>query len=862
MRKTCRSLLASMLLLISGCPHIGSQGGEPRRYRAYEEIPGVTRADMAAVENLLRAKPLLVYGVCESTEAFLREDGSVGGFAGLFGKRLSELFGFEIEYSPVSWEEMQEKVVSGEIDIVSDFTATPERLRKFIMTDAIIQRVVKVFTDANADNLRNTAKTRPVRCAFMKGSTTYSRVADSWDLPFTPIFITDQSVVPGLFTSGEIDAFIEEGTLEAAFDAHDFIRAEEYYPLTYGPISLTTGNSGMAPLIDVIQKYLKNGGYYELTELYNQGYRDYLRHKLFKQLGEEEKEYIQRHSKTGTAILVASEVDNYPTAFYNKAENRFRGMAHDTLNKISELTGLEFLVGNGPGALWTELIGGLEKGEYSLISELLWSGQRKGRFIWSDQPYCRNSYAMLSRAEFPDVNINQILFSKIGLMEGAAHTDVFLEWFPGSAKTAKYYNSNDDAFAALVKGEIDLLMASQNMLLNLTNYQERPGYKANLVFNYSSDSFFGFNKNEKMLCSIVNKALRYANAEEIAAHWQRKVFNYDSKMFRDVLPFAILVVVLLMAALSLAFLLLINNKKINRNLEKIVADRTKELQDAIGIAKDANKAKSDFLARMSHEIRTPLNAIIGLSELEMSNNLPGDTKENLGKIHNSGSNLLDIVNDILDISKIEMENFELNPAIYDISILIAETVHLNTVRIGSKPVIFNLSLDESIPASFRGDEMRIKQILNNLLSNAFKYTEKGRVDLKLEWEVDSAGAWLIFTVSDTGHGIREENIPDLFVEYYRMDSRENRHIEGTGLGLSITKNLVNLMGGDIEVKSEYGKGSAFRVKIRQEIADATPLGCETAMKLRGFHFTDILNKKNLKLVRSPMSYGRVLVVDD
>ena len=413
----------------------------------------------------------------------------------------------------------------------------------------------------------------------------------------------------------------------------------------------------------------------------------------------------------------------------------------------------------------------------------------------------RTSCAMLSKAEYPDIDINQVLFAKVGLMEGAAHTDVFLEWFPNSAKTAKYYKSNGDAFTALVKGEIDLLMASHNMLLNLTNYQEHPGFKANLVFKYSSDSFFGFNKNEEILCSIVNKALRCANAEEITTRWQRKVFDYKSKMLRDVLPFIILFVILLMAALLVVFFFFMKNRQMNKNLERLVADRTKELRDAIEAAKNANKAKDDFLARMSHEIRTPLNAIIGLSEVEMRTDLPKDTHKNLEKIYDSGSNLLGIVNDILDISKIESGNFELFPARYPISNLIGDTVRLNIIRIGCKPVTFNLSLDETIPQSLYGDEMRLKQILNNLLSNAFKYTKEGRVNLELEWERDGGDAWLIFTVSDTGQGIKKENIGKLFSEYYRVDSQENRYIEGTGLGLSITKNLAALMDGGIEVES-------------------------------------------------------------
>ncbi|MDR1979943.1 MAG: response regulator [Synergistaceae bacterium] len=273
-------------------------------------------------------------------------------------------------------------------------------------------------------------------------------------------------------------------------------------------------------------------------------------------------------------------------------------------------------------------------------------------------------------------------------------------------------------------------------------------------------------------------------------------------------------------------------------------------------------SKSSFLARMSHEMRTPLNAVIGLSEVELQNDLPKRMRDNLEKIYNAGTSLLGIVNDILDISKIESGKFELAPVKYNISNLLNDTVQLNIVRIGSKPITFELSVNETIPDNLYGDEMRIKQILNNLLSNAFKYTEKGKVNLKLDWEQHNDGAWLIFTVSDTGPGIRKENIDRLFSEYYKVENLENRYVEGTGLGLSITKNLVEAMGGTITAESEYGKGSVFSVKFRQEIVDATPIGNETAENLRSLRFMENRSAKGKKLVRTRMPYGKVLIVDD
>jgi signal transduction histidine kinase/CheY-like chemotaxis protein/HPt (histidine-containing phosphotransfer) domain-containing protein len=279
-------------------------------------------------------------------------------------------------------------------------------------------------------------------------------------------------------------------------------------------------------------------------------------------------------------------------------------------------------------------------------------------------------------------------------------------------------------------------------------------------------------------------------------------------------------------------------------------------------AEAASRSKSAFLATMSHEIRTPLNAIIGLSEIEIQKDLPRETHEDLEKIYNSGSGLLGIINDILDISKIEAGNFELIPVSYDTPSLINDTVQLNIVRIGSKPITFTLDLDDTLPSRFYGDELRVKQILNNLLSNAFKYTQEGGVSLEIRWEKAEEDAILIFSVRDTGRGIKKEDMDRLFAEYSQFDTKANRKIEGTGLGLSITKKLIQMMKGTIRVESEYGKGSTFTVTLRQKIDDEQPIGKEVVENLAAFRFRDDKRSRGKNLIRFYMPYGRVLVVDD
>jgi signal transduction histidine kinase/CheY-like chemotaxis protein len=279
-------------------------------------------------------------------------------------------------------------------------------------------------------------------------------------------------------------------------------------------------------------------------------------------------------------------------------------------------------------------------------------------------------------------------------------------------------------------------------------------------------------------------------------------------------------------------------------------------------AEAASQSKSAFLATMSHEIRTPLNAIIGLSEIELQKKHSMETRRDMEKIHSSGTSLLGIINDILDISKIEAGSFELVPVDYDLPSVINDTVQLNIVRIGSKQIVFKLEVDETLPVKLFGDELRVKQILNNLLSNAFKYTKEGSVHFKITWERREANAWILFSVRDTGKGIHKDDISKLFSEYQQLDARANRSIEGTGLGLSITKNLVTLMNGTIDAESEYGAGSVFTVQLPQKIVDETPIGAMTARNLEHLRYRETRLSRGLRLTRSYMPYGRVLVVDD
>ena len=836
-----------LAVLLSGCQKVAENKNNGYiKFTSFRDVPGVTKEEIAAIESLQKKQNSFSYGVSLTTESFLKEDNEVGGYTSLLCKWLTEFFNIRFEPQILPAYKTIEKLTNHEIDFLGNFRITHERAEVYYMTDAIAERRYVLMRIPGSRSNAQILQERPLKYAFLKGFSTPESA--NWVASIVNceiLWVKDYEEAYSFLKNEIADAFIGVNVSEVSFTPYGQVIIETFFPLLFSAVSMATAKQELEPIISVMNKAMRNGGRAYMTYLYNQGYQEYLGYKFSRMLTNEEREYIKKYP----VVPVVANYDNYPVCFYNESHHEWQGIFFDLLKKISQLTGISFELVNSDNEDWPVVYEKLKNGDAALIAALVRTKEREKFFIWPETAMQSDYYALISKSDYPDIVFNEILNVKVGLAKDTAYTDMFKQWFPDHNGSIEY-DTMEAAIGALNRGKVDMVMATQRRLLLLTHYKELPGFKANIVFEQPIETIMGFNKNETILCSIIDKALKTIDTKGISDRWMRKTYDYRLKVAEARRPMYIGAIALSLIIISLILVMLNRTRDEGRRLTKLVTEQTATLAAATEEAQNASSAKSRFLANMSHEIRTPMNSIIGFAELAQDGTIPQKTSEYLNKISENSKWLLHIINDILDISKIESGKMTLEHIAFSIHDIFAHCHTLIMPRALEKGLTLFFYAEPSIAKMLLGDPLRLSQALINILSNAVKFTSVGTIKF---WasilSSDANTATIHFEIKDTGIGMESEQISKICKPFMQADDSITRKYGGTGLGLSITMSIIEMMGGKLNVESTPGVGSKFSFDITFDTID---IPAEKQFE----------KKKVFDDLEKPVFEGEVLVCED
>ncbi|MCL2669289.1 MAG: ATP-binding protein, partial [Syntrophaceae bacterium] len=813
-----RLLLFVFLVSMASCAISESGPFTGRSIKTYKDIPRITKEEIATIESLKQSRDHFTYGQMLGAGTFILPDGAYAGFAAKVCAFLSSFFDIEFVLELHGREALRRAVGSKVIDFTVDLTPPAEHIPSYYMTDPIAHRTKRIFTLRNKD-IETEKDLNGLRIGFLGGAAEAGHIKQYYPgLTFHTVTAGSLESAVNMLRSGAIDAFVSEEIIEPGFDQYDFIRSRNIFPLVYRSLSLSTANPDLQPVITALNKYIAAAGADRLSELYREAEDEYARHKLHNSFTKEEKAYLDDLAANNRTVKITIGRDNYPISFFNNSEQAFQGIALDVLSGISRLTGITFeavSTGDIPRLERLEMLKKEERSlEGSLVSKSPYVAEahNDNHFLFSDNPFVSGYYALLSKRDYPNLGIYQVANLKVGAKKDSSFEKIYNALFPDNNNLITY-NTEDDVFSALAADDIDLFMGFSMLQNDLRDYAP---FKINIRFNTLIDWRFAFNKKETILLSIMNKAQNYVRNDRIMNDWQNRGYDYVRKVSRETPQYYIVVPTALSFMLLVITSSLLRNRKLNRNLEMTVKERTHELELQTQAAQAASQAKSLFLANMSHEIRTPMNAIIGMTSIGRASVDTEQMKYCFTKVDDASKHLLGIINDILDMSKIEANRFELSPTEFNFKKMLRRAVNVVRFRVDEKHQKLVVHIDDAIPGALIGDDQRLAQVVTNILGNAVKFTpEWGAINLDAHFLGEKDGACTIqIDVADTGIGLSPEQQSKLFHSFQQGESSTTRKFGGTGLGLSISKNIVGMMGGKIWVTSEIDKGSVFSFTIQ------------------------------------------------
>ena len=596
---------------------------------SYRAIPGVTAEEIAAVEALISSHDHFSYGSLYSTEAFVRQDGTSAGFSIMFPDLLSNLFGvpFVQEFSPR--ESLATSIDNNTIDFTSDISSTIETMQQYFMTNPVAGRSIGLFLHGDPDRFTNEKDLAGHRVGFFADTATTLSILRVY--PLLNFEVVDvqgvQESVENL-RAGVVDAVITEGNMAYAFSNYPDIFHKEIFPLAYTPVRLITANPDLAPIISVVNKYIEAGGIDKLEALYRQGHEEYDQFEFSQLLTPEERGYLETLKINNTKVPIALENENYPVSFFDVKYGAYQGIAVDILDEISQLAGINFTVVTSNTQTWAQILGHVERGDAALVSELRHSQAREGHFLWTDQPFAISHYALISKINYPNLEMHQVSQKAVGVVNETIFEEVFNQLFPNSTNIS-HYVTQEKLLDALERGEVDLAMGSEFTLLHQINRREKHEFKINILFDSPLvESGFGFNRNEFLLRGIISKAQKYLDSGIIVRSWTTRIYDVSRQSAIERLGYLSIVTALFFMMLVCMIILFISNKnvkKVSKDQAATISTIYKSLPDMV-FSKNRNGEYTSCNHAFEQFLGLSENEIIGKTVLDVYHHDPEMTK--------------------------------------------------------------------------------------------------------------------------------------------------------------------------------------------------------------------------------------------
>ncbi len=739
------------------------------------------------------------------------------GYAYDYYRKLSEYTGWRYEYIYGNFVDLYNMLLNGQIDMLAGLAKNDERSKIIGYPDIAMgnetYNIVKHGSDTSITTAYSTLTHKRIGVLESAMAGVLRQFLKQHGITATVITYPDYQNIFEAFDKYSIDAFVAESD-GAAYGKKN---AELLYSFGSSAYYLCV-SAKRQDLLDELNMAQARLILEEPNYINSLRIRYYSKSISSRFLSEMENEWLAKNHSLRVGYL-----NNYLPYSDTDKDGNVTGMIHELIPEIIASLEIKDLHVTYTGYdKYTDMISDVRNGKLDVVFPVGGGGyfsEEDG--IYQLNPVISTTTELIYRGEYSDRTPTHFAVNKNNRMQYYyIRTN-----FPDADVT--FYNSIEDCLDNLLKGKVTCTTLNgirANDILKNRRYRDLSMKR----LNRNDDRSFGVRIGNEGLLKLLNRGLNLSGediGQRLAYKYVAALYTYTflDMVFANIWLFALIII-------AITFLMIVffaressNTKKqmlVKEAARKELEEKNKELAAAISGAESANKAKSYFLSTMSHDIRTPLNSILSMNEMVLRE----CDNENIliysGHIRSSGNTLLGLINDILDFSKIEAGKLEIIPVDYQISSVLNDLVNMLQTKTEEKGLSLELDIDREIPNYLHGDEIRIKQAVTNLLTNATKYTKEGTVSFRVGYEKlpeDSEVILLKVSVSDTGIGIKKEDVGRLFEAFERLDELGNRKIEGTGLGIPITQKLLNLMGSTLCVESEYGKGSCFSFSVKQKV---------------------------------------------